>query len=167
MMISHQNNIAFQASKTTSPIKPGIEEMTSEDDPSQRDIFLKDNRIEIYEGRLDGNESDINIKSPRSPKKNTNANDTGLSLSPKKTKELEKDANGQNSRSKHKGKGDKDEYKRQKTEAAKTNKNHLKPKHPHMRSESRGSSVDRNSDIDSKISSGNYLLIASLRPSDL
>ena len=60
--------ISFQVSKTTSPIKPGLEEITSEEDLSQRDNFLKDNNIAILEGKLDESESEISIKSPRSPK---------------------------------------------------------------------------------------------------
>ena len=61
-------NIALQASKTTSPIKQNTADITSDGDASQRDIIVKESKIEIIEGKLDDSESDINIKSPRSPK---------------------------------------------------------------------------------------------------
>ena len=87
----------------------------------------------------------------------SSANDTNLSLSPKKIPEHQKKANvgAKDAKTKNKLKVEKDDFKRQKTELPKTNKNYLKPNTLNLRSESRGSSVDRNSEVESKISTGN------------
>ena len=88
----------------------------------------------------------------------TNIDSSNLTLSPVKIKEPPKDANFgiKNERPKQVLEVDDDEFKRQKTELPKINKNHLMPKKILNLSESRESSIERNSEAESKISTGNY-----------